>query len=274
MDDIIKIVEEIAQEFGLAVDERGADYIIVSKDEAKVGVRLEGDSWTVDGDEKQAATLTAAIKKKIIERKNGKAAPIPVKYEKKNVIQKAAPVRDIGQLNYDQVRQLFCADADDLDIQKFVQVCMATGANPFLNRAYLMKPDPKAPATIVFSKYYFLNVAETNPQFNGYEAGIIVLSQGKVERREGTFHLPEDTLIGGWAKVYRKDREKPFVSEVVFDQVAKRKKDGQLTRFWREQPANMVRKVALVWALREAFSKQLGGLYEQDEIQADPSKEI
>jgi phage recombination protein Bet len=190
-----------------------------------------------------------------------------------------APVHDIAQLDYDQVRQLFCKDADDLDIQKFIQVCLATGANPFLGRAYLMKPDPKEPAAIVFSKYHFVDVAEANPQFAGYEAGIIVSTQEgaipvqRIERREGTFLLPDEKLLGGWAKVYRKDREKPFVSEVTFDQVAQKKKDGQLRVFWRTQPANMVRKVALVWALREAFSKQLGGIYEQDEVQVEP-KEI
>ena len=53
--------------------------------------------------------------------------------------------------------------------------------------------------------------------------------------------------------------------EVSFDEYAGRKKDGSLNGQWSKKPATMIRKVALVQALREAFPKTFGGLYSAEE---------
>lgn len=50
-----------------------------------------------------------------------------------------------------------------------------------------------------------------------------------------------------------------------FDEYAGRKKDGSLNGQWSKKPATMIRKVALVQALREAFPKTFGGLYSAEE---------
>ena len=44
-----------------------------------------------------------------------------------------------------------------------------------------------------------------------------------------------------------------------------RKKDGSPNRQWSGKPATMIRKVALVQALREAFPARLGGMYASEE---------
>ena len=49
------------------------------------------------------------------------------------------------------------------------------------------------------------------------------------------------------------------------EEYAGRKKDGSLNGQWSKKPATMIRKVALVQALREAFPKALGGLYTAEE---------
>ena len=62
-----------------------------------------------------------------------------------------------------------------------------------------------------------------------------------------------ETLTGGWARVWRADRDKPIYSAVNLREYIKRTKDGQTTDFWDDQPAAMIRKIALSKALREAF---------------------
>ncbi|HHK7848436.1 TPA: recombinase RecT [Streptococcus pneumoniae] len=76
---------------------------------------------------------------------------------------------------------------------------------------------------------------------------------------KGAIMLPEDTLIGGWARVHRKNFKVPveiFVSREEYD-----KKQST----WNTMPATMIRKVALVNALREAFPEDLGNMYTEDD---------
>ena len=146
------------------------------------------------------------------------------------------------------------------EIFGFINLCRYQKINPFLNEAYLIKFGNDV--QIVAGKELFMKRAERNPQYLGFEAGIIILTKdGKVEKREGTFIIKEngEKTVGGWAKVYRKDREKPIVSEVSFSEYNK----GTAT--WNSKPTTMIRKVALVQALREAFPDSLGGLYDEDE---------
>ncbi|WP_284142997.1 recombinase RecT [Caloranaerobacter azorensis] len=69
-------------------------------------------------------------------------------------------------------------------------------------------------------------------------------------------------LLGAWAEVYRKDRKYPYIAKVSFDEYNK----GQST--WKSMPKTMIRKVAIVQALREAFPVDLGALYVEEEAQA------
>ena len=89
---------------------------------------------------------------------------------------------------------------------------------------------------------------------------------GDIEYREGMITVPGETIIGGWAEVFRKDRQHSTRVEVSFEEYAARKKDGTLNAQWSKKPATMIRKVALVQALREAFPTNLGGMYSAEEV--------
>lgn len=56
-----------------------------------------------------------------------------------------------------------------------------------------------------------------------------------------------------------------YEAEVSFDEYAGRKKDGSLNAQWSKKPSTMIRKVALVQALREAFPSAFGGMYTAEE---------
>lgn len=153
----------------------------------------------------------------------------------------------------------------------FTSLCKARGLNPFLKEAYCIKYG-KNPAQIVVGKDAVLKRAVRNPNYDGKENGIIVQNKetGEIIERKGTFYIKDqETLVGGWAKVYRKDWEHPTYSSVSFDEVAQRTKDGNLNSNWGGKGATMVEKVAMVRALRETFVEDLGGMYEAEEMGVD-----
>ena len=147
----------------------------------------------------------------------------------------------------------------------FTELCKVRKLNPFLKEAYLIKYGSQA-AQIVVGKDAILKRAILNKHFNGREQGIIILKDNEIIERKGTFKLKDEVLVGGWAKVYRKDWEYPVYVTVSFDEVAQHKTNGDLNSNWATKGATMVEKVALVRALREAFVEDLGGMIDADEV--------
>lgn len=160
------------------------------------------------------------------------------------------------------------------EFKLFTELCRVRKLNPFLREAYLIKYSDKQPASIVVGKDAIYKRAVLNPNFDGMESGVIVLdSNGNVVERTGSFKLPDDILVGGWAKVYRKDWQHPSYASVTFDECVQKKSDGTPNSNWAKQPTTMIEKVAKVRALREAFVEDLSGMYEAEEMDEVPPKE-
>lgn len=163
----------------------------------------------------------------------------------------------------------------DQEVVMFMMLCKHQQLNPFLREAYLIK-FKNAPATIVTGKEVFTKRARRNKDYRGLEAGIIVqdVESKSIENRVGTFYLKDDEkLVGGWAKVHIKDYETPLELTVSLEEYIGRKSDGEVNGQWSKKPATMIRKVALVQALREAFPEDFQGLYSQEEFE-DVSGEV
>ena len=158
------------------------------------------------------------------------------------------------------------------EVAMFISLCKYQKLNPFLREAYCIKYGSQ-PATMVVGKDVFVKRARRSADFDGYSAGIIVLNaDGKMEEREGSFVLPKEKIIGGWARVYVKNMITPYYDAVAFDEYAGKKKDGSLNSQWASKPATMIRKVALCHALREAFPDDFSGLYDMSEMKVDSSE--
>lgn len=153
----------------------------------------------------------------------------------------------------------------DQEIGMFLKLCEYQKLNPFLREAYLVKYGD-FPASIVTGKEVFTKRAMKREDYAGLQAGITVLRNDKLERREGSLLLDGEKLVAGWAKVFVKGKEVPFFEEVSKDEYEGRKKDGTPTGMWATKPATMLRKVAIVHALREAFPQDYEGLYSPEEI--------
>jgi len=166
-------------------------------------------------------------------------------------------------VSFNDVKKYLCPKATEPEIVMFLKTCQSFGLNPWVHEAYLIKYKEDEPAAIIIAMEAYLKASETCDEYDGHEAGIILRDgTGKLEFREGAFVADgeEGRLAGGWAKVYRKDRQKDFYAAVNIKEYQKYTREGKPTRFWREMPATMVRKVALSRALREAFPSRLGGM--------------
>lgn len=153
----------------------------------------------------------------------------------------------------------------DQEVMMFMTLCKYQHLNPFLREAYLIKYG-NSPATIVTGKDTFTKRANKNPNYLGKQAGIIVINEeGEVINREGTFCLQNEEIVGGWAKIFIKDRE-PEYNTVSFNEYVGRKSDGTINNQWATKPATMIRKVAIVQALRECFPEDFGGMYSPEEM--------
>ncbi len=153
----------------------------------------------------------------------------------------------------------------DRDAMKFMMLCRAQRLNPFAGDAFLIGYDSRdggEPSfSLITAHVAFLKRAETHPEFDGMKSGIIVVDEAnRLTEIEGDFHLPEQTVVGGWATVYFKNRKYPITRKV------------RLSRFqkgfgvWKDDPAGMICKVAESDSLRSSFPTLIGGLYMQEEL--------
>lgn len=165
-------------------------------------------------------------------------------------------------------KYLVSGDADrvtDQEVVMFMQMCANAGLDPWQREAYCIKYGNSA-ATMVVGKDAYQKRADADQNFDGQEAGIVVIdADGILQHRDGCLVLDGETLVGGWAKVWRKDRAHAHTAECSFVEYQGKKKNGEVTSMWQTKPATMIRKVALVQALREAFPARLGGLYIAEE---------
>lgn len=177
---------------------------------------------------------------------------------------------ELVKLSYSTVKKYLVSgggNVSDQEVMMFLSLCRYQHLNPFLKEAHLIKYGSNDPATIVVGKDVFTKRANATPTYGGKQAGVIVLDKsGEIKEREGALVLPGETLVGGWAKVFIKGHDTPEYASVSFDEYVGRKKSGEINGQWSKKPATMIRKVAVVQALREAFPDRFQGMYAQEEF--------
>jgi len=177
------------------------------------------------------------------------------------------------RITWQDVKTLICPLATDQETAIFLKTCQALQLSPFHNEIYLIKYSERDKAATVVAVGAYLKTAELNENYNGHEAGVILRdSGGKLEFREGAFVLDDelDKLVGGWARVYRKDRDRPTYMAVNKTECVRYTREGKLTQFWtREKWASMLRKTALKRALVEAFPSLFVGTLASTEVADD-----
>lgn len=148
------------------------------------------------------------------------------------------------------------------EARQMLALCRLRGINPLAKDAYITKFDG-SPAAVIVSKDYYLRTAANHPTFAGLKAGVVVASKasnGLVYREGSIVGAATEQLVGGWAEVYDTRWQVPWRAEVSMAEY-----DGKRA-LWKTKPATMIRKVALVQALREAYPESYAGLYDESEM--------
>lgn len=152
----------------------------------------------------------------------------------------------------------------DGDILRFMMLCKASECNPWAGDAYLVGYDSRNGP--VFQQLISISAmfkrAEASPHFDGIESGVIVERDNAVDYRQGDLVFEGEKLLGGWARLHRKDCNVPFYDALdlkVFSTGRSR---------WMDDPAGMVVKCAEASVLRKAFPTQLGAAYTRQEMEA------
>jgi phage recombination protein Bet len=159
------------------------------------------------------------------------------------------------------------------EAMRFLLVCRLAQIDPFRKEAHLVKNESKKTGKvtwiIIIDKSGWLRMAERHPRYDGHQCGVIVRTKENKEDKnqvrivsevDGAFVPPDHAVIGGWAKVYRKDRRFPTIAKVGNEY-------ARDTPIWSEQMPSMYEKTALVHALREAgVCFGYGGTYDRTEM--------
>lgn len=152
---------------------------------------------------------------------------------------------------------------DDNQCIKFMMLCKSRHLNPFDGDCYMLGYDSQSGPqfSLITAHQVFLKRAEASEGFDGMESGVILrMPEGGIVEREGDFVDDGERLVGGWAKVYRKNLAKPIYRRLklsVFNTGRSR---------WEKDPAGMIVKCAEADCLRTAFPTHLGGLYVGEEL--------
>lgn len=183
--------------------------------------------------------------------------------EKQLQTTKGAYLTDLQQLDGETLRNFVDPkhQASPQELQTLLAIVKNRNLNPFTKEVYFIKYGNN-PAQIVVSKDAFMKRAEQNQNYDGFESGVIYEDEkGELKTKKGVILPRKATLIGGWCEVYRKDRSRPVYREVELSAYNTHK------NWWQKAPGQMIEKVAIVAAVRDAFSENVGGLYTADEME-------
>ena len=176
---------------------------------------------------------------------------------------KGAYLTDLQQLDGQTLRNFVDPkhQASPQELQTLLAIVKNRNLNPFTKEVYFIKYGNN-PAQIVVSKDAFMKRAEQNQNYDGFESGVIYEDEkGELKTKKGVILPRKANLIGGWCEVYRKDRSRPVYREVELSAYNTHK------NWWQKAPGQMIEKVAIVAAVRDAFSENVGGLYTADEME-------
>lgn len=155
----------------------------------------------------------------------------------------------------------------DQELIMFAVWCEQKNLNPFDKEGYIIKHSQNDPAAFVVSYHVFLQRADKHKEYKGLTCGIIVEEGEEKELKEieGSFKLDNQVLKGGWATIFRKDRE-PMTAKVKLENYMQTRADGKPNKFWSRLTEHMIMKTAVENALRFAFPNELSNVYGEQEI--------
>ena len=144
----------------------------------------------------------------------------------------------------------------DNEKKQFVEIAFQYKLNPFKREIYcvVMGEGDYRKVSIITGYETYIKRAERTGKLDGWKISV-----------DGSGKDMKAIII-----IYRKDWKEPFQHEVYFEEAVQKKKDGEITRFWKKQPKFQLKKVAISQGFRLCFPDELGGLpYDFSEVQEE-----
>lgn len=172
------------------------------------------------------------------------------------------------ELTVDRVQRFLCVPTKSgkrpttEQVIQYMMLCQAQSLNPWVRDAYLVGYDSKdGPSfSLITSHQAILKRAEASEHYDGLESGLVVKSGDEIIERPGKILHDGEKIVGGWCKVYRKDRRIP-----AYDSIQLSTYNTGRSR-WGIDPAGMIVKVAEAAALRKSYPSNLAALYCEEEM--------
>ena len=162
--------------------------------------------------------------------------------------------------------QFFPSTATDNEMIYCMNIAKSLGLNPIAKEIFFIERKSKVNGQWVskvepmLGRDSYIKVAHLTGLFAGIE------TSSKVEKVptfvNGEWQEKNDLIAT--CKVYRKDIKRPFVVTVRYAEYVQTKSNGEITKFWKEKPDTMLKKVAESQALRKAFN--INGAYAIEEV--------
>ncbi len=145
------------------------------------------------------------------------------------------------------------SDLSKQEQSTFIEIASAFNLNPFKREIYCVAygKGEFRKLSIITGYEVYIKRAERSGKLSGWKTWIE--GEGKDTK----------AII----EIHRRDWNKPFTHEVYFVEVAQRKKNGDLTSFWKKSPRFQLKKVAMSQGFRLCFPDEVGGMpYTADEL--------
>lgn len=168
--------------------------------------------------------------------------------------------------------QFFPPNATDMDMIYCMKVAETFNLNPILKQIFFVERSANIDGKWITKieplagRDSFLTLAHRSGKFAGIDSDCAIKQTAVLQDGEW---VTKNELVAT-ARVYRTDNDRPFCAEVEYGEYVQRTKDGSITKFWRDKPKTMLKKVAESQALRKAFD--ISGLYSVDEVGDDEPK--
>lgn len=168
-------------------------------------------------------------------------------------------------------RQFFPHGASIDDKRFCMQVAEQLNLNPLLKQIYfvprktnigtLQNPNWVEKVEPIAGRDSYLTLAHRTGQFAGIES-YVKIEECPTLNAQNKWVLETDLVA--YATVYKKGFENPFIVSVRYSEYVQKTNKGDVTKFWKEKPETMLKKVAESQVLRKAFN--ITGLYDESEL--------
>jgi phage recombination protein Bet len=164
------------------------------------------------------------------------------------------------------LKRTYAKGCTDDEFELFLAVSSQSGLNPFARQIYAIKRYDFQTKSEVMTPQVSIEglrlTAERNSNYEGQTAPQWCGSDGNWK----DIWLEREPPSGARVGIYRKDRRDPIWGVVLFREVCQKKRGGELTKFWKDSPANQLSKCAEAAAIRRAFPQHAGKLYIAEEM--------